>query len=158
MLLIFSDYAAEIWNVPGVTKPALIDLCVRQAKFRHAFITAEVFPFFFWLKCAWRVQVPLQLTHICGQTASRVFSSTHKVREPGEGIQAVCAQVRPLSCPHSLSALPSLLVTECQKPSYWQLPPFLWTYLKSHFLFVLWMAFSVCCLCFLPAHLLTRKI
>lgn len=50
MLLIFSDYAAEIQNVPGATNPALIDLCVRQAKFRCTFITAEVFPFF-WLKC-----------------------------------------------------------------------------------------------------------
>jgi hypothetical protein len=52
MLLIFSDYTAEIRNVPGVTKSALIDLCVRQAKFRHTFITAKLFPSFLRLKCA----------------------------------------------------------------------------------------------------------
>lgn len=46
MLSMFSDDVAEICNVPGVTKLALIDLYVRQAKFRHTFITAEVFPSF----------------------------------------------------------------------------------------------------------------
>lgn len=65
MLLIFSDYAAEIWNVPGVAKPALIDLCVRQAKFRHAFITVEVFPFFFFQ------------AEVCVRSTSATLASSH---------------------------------------------------------------------------------
>lgn len=157
MLLIFSDYAAEIWNVPGVAKPALIDLCVRQAKFRHAFITVEVFPFFFfpgWSVCE-EYECHSSVLTFAGSPHRKDSPALARSRQKGPNRCVLCFS---LPSPQPLSALSSLLlVTECQKPSYWQLPPRLRTDLRLHFHFVLWMAFSVYRLCFLPAHLLTRK-
>ena len=147
MSLIFSDYAAEIGNVPGVTRPALIDLCVRQAKFRHAFITAEEFCSFL----GWSVE-----EEKCHSSSFPFAGSLHRDRVPaqerrGPKLHGCCSSL-PRS-PFSLVYSPPSLWSECQKPPYWRPPPSLWTDLKPHFHFVLGMAFSVSRLC----SLLTTK-
>lgn len=87
MLLIFSDYAAEIWNVPRVTKLVLIDLCVRKAKFRHTYHSWSV-SFFFRLK---RVE-----EHHSSLLTFAGSLHTHKVTAPGEeGTRALRALFQP---------------------------------------------------------------
>lgn len=147
MLLIFSDYAAEIGNVPGVTRPALIDLCVRQAKFRHAFVTAEEFRSFL----GWSVEE--EKCHSSSSHLQWAHLGTGSQHRRGRDQSTVGAAAASPALPSPWCFL--LFPSDHRVPAtmYCRPPPFLWTDLKPHFHFVLGTAFSVSCLC----SLLTTK-
>lgn len=122
MLLIFSDYTAEIWNASGVTNWFVCKASYTQTRIYHSWS----------ISCFLRLKLGEGRSHlasgICRQPVYSQGCSTGR----GRHLNSVGSVLQPPLAIPSPGVLSSPLITECQRPSSWQPPPFLRTDLKPH--------------------------